>query len=100
MKLITKEIKNKLPKIYETDGQAEDKKIAYVIYFCPWGEWTWYGFEFDGKDLFFGYVKGDYNELGYFTLSELESVKGYLGLGIERDLYFTPKPLSEIKERS
>jgi Protein of unknown function (DUF2958) len=31
------------------------------------------------------------------TLSQLESVRGPLGLGFERDLYFKPTPLSEIR---
>ncbi len=49
--------------------------------------------------LFFGYVSifGDHNdEWGYFSLSELQSVKcPPFGMGIERDLYFTPKPISK-----
>ncbi len=35
-------------------------------------------------------------ELGYFSLRELESVRGALGLPIERDLYWRPKTLREI----
>jgi len=50
--------------------------------------------------LFFGYVSifGDHNdEWGYFRLSELESVKcPPFGMGIERDLYFDPKPISKV----
>jgi hypothetical protein len=50
--------------------------------------------------LFFGYVSifGDHcDEWGYFRLSELESVKcPPFGLGIERDLYFDPKPISKV----
>jgi len=50
--------------------------------------------------LFFGYVSifGDHNdEWGYFRLSELESVKcPPFGMGIERDLFFNPKPISEV----
>ena len=38
-------------------------------------------------------------ELGNFSLKELESIKGPLGIGIERDLYFEPTPLSKIRER-
>lgn len=48
---------------------------------------------------FYGYVSifGDEcDEWGYFALSELQSVKGPLGLGIERDLYFDPKPISKV----
>jgi hypothetical protein len=50
------------------------------------------------KDTFFGYVEGDYRELGYFSLSELEKIRGPLGLKVERDLYWKPKPLSEVKK--
>jgi hypothetical protein len=50
--------------------------------------------------IFFGYVSihGDFcDEWGYFSLSELRSVKcPPFGLGIERDLYFDPKPISKI----
>lgn len=48
---------------------------------------------------FFGYVHGHCDELGYFSLKELKSVHGpgiWQALGIERDLYFTPKPLSQV----
>jgi len=72
--------------------------LSYVKYFTPDSHRTWYVLEFDGKDTFFGYVDGDYAELGYFSLSELESIKGPLGLKVERDLYWEPKPLSEVKK--
>lgn len=98
MKMMTKEIINKIPKLYETDGQPEDKKIAHVKFFCPWNHWTWYAFEFDGKDTFFGFVKGHDSELGYFSLSELESITGPFGLKIERDMYSSPLTLTEIRE--
>ena len=45
---------------------------------------------------FFGYVVGMEAEWGYFLLSELQAVRGGLGLPIERDLYFTPQPISAI----
>ncbi|GAI13029.1 unnamed protein product [marine sediment metagenome] len=95
MKLITKEIKNKLPKLYEQDGKGLNS-IAYIKFFTPDSNWTWYVTEFDGKDLFFGLVDGFEKELGYFSLSELESVRGPLGLKIERDLHFVPTTLEEL----
>ena len=49
-------------------------------------------------DTFFGLVAGHEIELGYFSLCELEEAKGPLGLPIERDLYFKPKTLKELKE--
>ena len=72
--------------------------IVYAKYFMPDSHWTWYVLEFDGKETFFGYVDGDYQELGYFSLSELESIRGPLGLKVERDVYWKPKPLSEVKK--
>jgi len=95
MKLLTKALKKKLPKLYSQDNIKDP--TAQVKFFCPWNQWTWYGIEFDGEDTFFGYVVGLENELGYFSLSELKSLKGFMGLRIERDLYFKPKLMSEIK---
>ena len=70
--------------------------VAYVKYFTPSAQWTWYGCEFDGQDTFFGLVHGHVKELGYFSLAELCTVKGPLGLPIERDLYWEPKTLRDI----
>jgi hypothetical protein len=50
-------------------------------------------------DYLWGIVKGVDVELGSFSLSELSNHRGRLGLGIERDLYFTPKPAKEIWEK-
>lgn len=47
---------------------------------------------------FFGFVIGLAAELGYFSLSELEEVRGPLGLPIERDEHFKPKTLQELKD--
>jgi len=45
---------------------------------------------------FFGLVDGLEKELGYVALSELQGVRGPLGLPIERDLWWKPKTLEEI----
>ncbi len=95
MKLLTEEIKRKLPPL---GSQAENLDPTIIVkFFCPWNHWTWFAYEFDGSDIFFGYVKGDFDEYGTFSLTELESVNGPMGLTIERDLYFTEKPLSKCK---
>ena len=90
MKLLTKKLKEKLPALYANENEADPKAI--VKFFTPFSNWTWYATEFDGKDTFFGLVDGFDKELGYFSLSELES----LGAKVERDRYFSPKPLSEL----
>jgi len=107
MKLLTKEIRNKLPKIGTTDGQGRDAMVI-LKFFDPCGSWTWYATEGepvineDGEEIdftFFGLVDGFEAELGYWSLAELSSVKNKFGLGIERDMYFDPKPLSAIYEQ-
>lgn len=90
MKLVTKKIENSLPALYATDGQKEKKVVAK--FFAPWNNWTWYVFEGEklenGDFEFFGLVNGHEQEMGYFTLSQLESVRGPIGLKIERDRHF------------
>ncbi len=96
MQLLTKEITTKLPFLYTQED--EDDPIVICKFFAVWSSWTWYAIEFDGKDTFFGYVIGHEAELGYFNLSELQGLKGPMGLGIERDMNFRPCRLSEIKK--
>jgi len=104
MKLLTKEIRNKLPPLYSQDGKGS-KAIAYVKFFLPSGSWTWWAVEgspvLDENHVeidfhFFGLVDGHCKELGYFSLSELQSVRGPLGLHVERDKFWEPKSLEEI----
>lgn len=93
MKLLTKEIIAKLRKtpLYATDGQNVVPVI--VKFFTPDSSWTWYaveGKELEGGDWeFFGLVEGLEKELGYFTLFELQQVRGGFGLRIERDRWFS-----------
>lgn len=96
MQLLTEAIRKSLPKLYETDNVKVEDKILRAKFFTPDTNWTWYPVEFDGKDTFFGFVQGFEQEWGYFTLSELESVKGPMGLKIERDMYFSPRKFSEV----
>lgn len=95
MNLLTKEIIKQLPKL----GAQYDKgldAIVYAKFFTRWCNWTWYASEFDGEDIFFGLVDGLYKELGYFSLSELQSIEGIFGLHLERDLYFLPTKLKDL----
>lgn len=98
MKLLTQEIRKKLPPLYANDGKPAEEVFPVVKFFTPDGSWTWYATEFDGDDTFFGLVDGHEKELGYFSLSELQKARGPMGLPIERDLYWTPKSLAELKK--
>jgi len=94
--LMTKEIKSKIPALYSDQITSCKDKICYVKFFHPFSNWTWYGCEFDPETgIFFGWVDGDFPEWGNFSLEEMESLK-VRGLGMERDKFFTPKPMKEI----
>ncbi|MHB9068775.1 MAG: DUF2958 domain-containing protein [Sedimentisphaerales bacterium] len=104
MKLLPKEIREKIPALYSQDGKG-GKAVVFVKFFTPDSSWTWYATEGEavkddsGAEIdfqFFGLVDGLEKELGYFMLSELEEVRGQMGLPIERDLHWQPKPLQEI----
>ena len=96
MQLLTKELIKKLPAMRETEGQGEEA-VAQVKFFTPDSNWTWYGVEYDAEQrLFYGLVDGFDRELGYFSLDELESVRGPFGLKIERDRFFDPTPLMNL----
>lgn len=93
-KLVPKKVRCLLPPLGSTEGEKDP--IAVIKFFTPDASWTWYAVEFDGDDIFFGLVDGAFRELGPFSLSELLSVRGTLGLPVERDLYFEPTPISKL----
>lgn len=99
LKLLTDELRATLPKLYAQEDVKDP--IVHAKFFTPDSSWTWFVTEGqeDGSDFrFFGYVVGFEGEWGYFVLSELESARGGLGLPIERDISFTPKPFSEVRK--
>jgi len=104
MMLLTKAIREKLPRLRSTD-KSKGQATVWLKLFDPCGSWTWYAWE--GENVLdeegnvvdyhlFGLVDGFEKEMGYFSLSEIESVKGPLGIGIERDMYWTPITVAEL----
>lgn len=96
MELLTKEIKGKLPALYAGEETPLEEKKVIVKFFDPTGSWTWYATEYDGEDRFFGLVDGFELEWGYFSLKELQSVRGRFGLGIERDRHFGMPKIKDV----
>ena len=96
--LLTQEIRDTLPPLYDSEKHPEKESIAVVKFFSPYSQWTWYAVEFDGEDTFFGLVDGFEMEYGYFSYSELEAVTVFGGVpAIERDCHWTPQPVTEIE---
>src|SRR5436305_1517456 len=113
MQLLTNAIRATLPPLYSTDRDLDP--LVRVKFFDPCSAWTWFATEAgaalaggrtvplsdpaatSAEDVtFFGLVVGLERELGYFSLRELSSIRNRFGLGIERDLFFEPRRLSEL----
>ena len=95
--LLTAELRKKLPKLYSQEKVKDP--ICWVKFFYPAGRYTAYATEFDGKDIFFGYVINQEKEMSYFSLKEMQSFQGKFGLRMERDRYFKPTRLSVVKAK-
>lgn len=97
--LIPKSIQDTIPRLYETEDQKNP--IVYVKLFTPDANWNWYLTELSiDNDICFGLVISPFvenGEMGFFSLNELKTVRGSLGLPIERDLWFKPTKLSDLK---
>jgi len=85
-----------MPKTYEQDGLGE-QAVAHLHYFSGGGDWYITEKDSDpdqsGQHQAFGLADpfGDGGELGYISIVELRRA------GVELDLYWTPKPLAEIR---
>ena len=105
MKLLTKDIREKLLKNgriraqLAEEGTAEADFLPVVKLFTPDAQCTWLLTELDPEDTDIAFGLCDLGmgcpELGSVQISQLESVRGQLGLPVERDLYFsTSKTIS------
>ena len=102
-KLMTKELGETIPALGRQRGRRGLRRRARTWPSCsaPYTGWTWYITEWDAGDRpeCFGLVQGFETELGYFsTLTELAEATVFGGVpAVERDLYWEPKALGEIR---
>jgi hypothetical protein len=89
-----------LPGLYTTESLALKDKLIQMHFFL--GGCDWYVVEFDGRDIFFGYVilNGDRDsaEWGNFSFNELKQLKDRLGIEVDRDLWWRIRPAGEIAD--
>ncbi|MCB9136589.1 MAG: DUF2958 domain-containing protein [Anaerolineales bacterium] len=85
-----------VPPPYATEKQVDP--LAVIKLFTPDSNWTWYLLEYDGQDLAFGLVVGFETEFGDFSLQEIASARGPLGVQPERDIWFCPTPVTQLPE--
>ena len=102
MELMTKELEQEFKKVGSQEGVGDP--LVVCKFFNPCGAGTWLATEYDSeRKMFFGYVSilgSPCDEWGYFSLWELEDFKGRFGLGIERDLFFSPCLISKIMPKA
>ena len=99
MKLLTKDIRERLIKnghirtAFSEEGKAEPDFLPVVKLFTPDAQCTWLLTELhpNEPDIAFGLCDLGMGcpELGSVRISEIESVRGQLGLPVERDRFFT-----------
>ena len=102
-KLMTKELGDTIPALYANENVADyDAVLAPAKLFSPYNGWRWYITEWEAETgLCFGLVEGFETELGYFSLDELAEVTVFGGVpAVERDLYWEPTTLGEIRTES
>ena len=102
-KLMTKEIGDTIPALYANEQVNDyDSVLALAKLFSPYTGWCWFITEWDPETgLCFGLVEGYETELGYFALTELAEATVFGGVpAVERDLYWKPKTLGEIRRES
>ena len=101
--LMTRKLADAIPALGANANVADcDDILAHAKLFSPYTNWTWYITELDPETgQCFGLVEGFERELGYFDLSELAETTVFGGVpAVERDLYWEPKTLGEIKNGS
>ena len=102
-KLMTKELGEKIPRPLrqrERQGLRHRSRPREAVQ--PYANWTWYVTEWNPRTgECFGLVDGFEMELGYFDLTEMAeaTVRGIVP-AIERDLYWEPKTIGEIRSES
>src|SRR5262249_45590264 len=113
--LLPDTLKERMPALYSQEH--EPNPLVVCKFFDPVGSWTWYATEGSPVDedgyydtnkpkvdyVFFGLVVGFEKELGCFSLQELQTLKeglrGLRALPIERDVWFSPTRLSEVRRQ-
>ena len=86
----------KVPGLYQTENVELEDKIIAMHFFM--GGCDWYVAEYDGEDIFFGFVNlndPQNAEWGYFSLKELDEIN-IKGIEVDNDLHWQPKRFSEI----
>jgi DUF2958 family protein len=80
-----------------TTEHARDP-LVHVKLFTPDAGWRWYITEYDPKQrLVAAFMPGAEDEWDEISLNDLATLRGPMGLAVERDLFWQPTPLSRVR---
>ncbi|OGF56532.1 MAG: hypothetical protein A2452_07395 [Candidatus Firestonebacteria bacterium RIFOXYC2_FULL_39_67] len=92
----SKEELERVPKLYEQDGEGTAEKIVYMHFFVA--NCDWYITEYDRVDTFFGFaILGDPEmaEWGYISFMELKNLK-VSWLEVDTDKHWQVRKVKEV----
>jgi len=101
--LMTQKLADTIPAIYANERVTDyETVLVHAKLFSPHSNWAWFITEMDhATGACFGLVDGLEKEIGYFDLTELAETTVFGGVpAVERDLYWEPRTLGEIKSGS
>jgi hypothetical protein len=94
-----KEQLDSIVKLYATEHVPLKDKTIHLHFFL--GGCDWYVCEFDGGDIFFGFVCLNNDliaaEWGFISLSDLKTIKVHGIYEVEHDEYWKIRPAREVK---
>ena len=102
-KLMTQELGDTIPALYANENVEDyDSVLAPAKLFSLYNGWRWYITEWQAETgRCFGLVEGFETELGYFDLTELAEATVFGSVpAVERDLYWKPTTLGEIRKEA
>jgi hypothetical protein len=85
---------NQMPSLYSSQDISLKQKEVWLHFYIGGSDWWAVEFDHDGGDLFFGFVVlnncYETGEWGYFSLSEMRSIKisGFLEIDCELEEYW------------
>ena len=90
----------KIPTLYSAEEVPLKDKLIYLHFFIMGSDW--YIAEYDGEDVFFGFVilNQDYEmaEWGYISFSEMKEIKIDPGIEIDCEINWRIKKACEIEK--
>ena len=99
--LLPEEVQAEIPKLKGRKGE-ESEWVPNAKLFTPYADWRWYILEFDPvSGDGFALVHGHEMEFGYFNINDMAEAQDSRVPGlmlIERDMYWTPRPVKQIIE--